>query len=449
MNSFDAVSLTKVADTKKAEPQSDQSVRYQLIFRGVREGFDRNSLHIKFSQLFKLTPQQVDRIFSAKRICLKGELTKAQAKAYREQLFALGFVVETPLQVQYKTVASLQKPAINQFIKLPDSGANEHEESSAMHQFVEPVYGPGIERLAVQSHIAQDTFTPLALSNLLLCMMSVGLWYPWAQVRQWRYCFANTKLAGQSFEFRGHPHYLLLAQLMLIAGAGALVAAFFLWPSCFVLGAIAYSLFLPAYFGFKDYFYTGHVRFANHKFNSRMTPKLAYEIFGLYPLLILISAGLAAPWMFRRMHQKLIATKSFGKFQLQTAASLSHYMQVLKPLLAAWIFVGLLQQDFVHVPVWLNLLLSAMSVWGLLSYWKLQMSNLLWNSTSCVLGSWRRDLTWQASVKWQLIYCTLFIFSFGILSPWLNAYRWRWMSKETAFLAEPRFKKWLKSCLED
>lgn len=461
MNSFESPTQEQLSEAVLAD-----QVSYELIFRGVREGFDKALLQQKFAQLFKLNAAQVEKIFSAKKIRLKTQLTKAQAKAYREKLFGLGFVVETPamslgvkpssnLQSSKQTLADTEivtpsrpSAAIKKSF-LPDYGVCEQDGSGAMHQPIEAPFGEGVQRYPVQSSMTGASFFSVGTSNLLLCILSLGLWFPWARVRHWRYCFSQTQIAGQNFEFRGHPHYWLAFQLLLGVALVALAVAFFFSPLVFLIGIGLFAWVLPAYWGVKDFYFTDHMTYANEQFHSSMTIKKAYRIYGLNGLLILCTAGLAAPWAFKRIHEQTIATKTFGCFPLNINATTADYAELLKPLLAAWVLIGVSAQSVMPLPVWLSLLLGAVSIWGLLSYWKLRLDNLLWNSIGCGLGRWRRELDWQSSLKWQLSYVILMLASFGLLSPWLSAYRWRWLSQHTAFLAAPRFKKWLANQVDN
>lgn len=77
--------------------------------------------------------------------------------------------------------------------------------------------------------------------NLLLTLLSFGLYYPWAKVRKLRYFYANTRLAGHGFDFHGEPRRMLRGFLLV----GALFAVYALagqvsaWASLFALVVLA------------------------------------------------------------------------------------------------------------------------------------------------------------------------------------------------------------------
>lgn len=58
------------------------------------------------------------------------------------------------------------------------------------------------------------------LFNLLLTMLSLGLYYPWAKVRRLQYFYANTQFDGDALTYDGSPTVLARAYALLAAMAG-------------------------------------------------------------------------------------------------------------------------------------------------------------------------------------------------------------------------------------
>ncbi|NBD19721.1 DUF898 family protein [Aquabacterium fontiphilum] len=82
--------------------------------------------------------------------------------------------------------------------------------------------------------------------NLLLMLVTLGLYYPWAKVRKLRYFYGHTEVAGHPLDFHGNPKqmlrgFLLMAALLFVYGlagnvsdlaggiAGLILAA--VWPA--------------------------------------------------------------------------------------------------------------------------------------------------------------------------------------------------------------------------
>ena len=84
--------------------------------------------------------------------------------------------------------------------------------------------------------------------NLLLTLVTLGLYYPWAKVRRLRYFYGNTSVGGHALDFHGDPKrmlrgYLLVGAMVLIyslagqvspaAGLAAFVIVAAVWPALF------------------------------------------------------------------------------------------------------------------------------------------------------------------------------------------------------------------------
>jgi uncharacterized membrane protein YjgN (DUF898 family) len=58
--------------------------------------------------------------------------------------------------------------------------------------------------------------------NLLLMLVTLGFYYPWARVRKLRYFYGNTRVAGHALDFHGQPLRMLRGYLLV----GALLALY-------------------------------------------------------------------------------------------------------------------------------------------------------------------------------------------------------------------------------
>ena len=87
--------------------------------------------------------------------------------------------------------------------------------------------------------------------NLLLTLVTVGIYYPWAKVRKLRYFYGNTIVAGHPFDFHGDPlkmlrgyaivgalfiSYSVASQLSPTAGGFALLVLAAIWPALLYAG---------------------------------------------------------------------------------------------------------------------------------------------------------------------------------------------------------------------
>jgi uncharacterized membrane protein YjgN (DUF898 family) len=106
--------------------------------------------------------------------------------------------------------------------------------------------GPPARRLEIRFTGSGGEYFRIWIVNLLLTIVTLSLYYPWAKVRKLRYFYGNTVVDGQPLAFHGNPlkvlrGYLLVGALLVAYGvagrrspgsglfAFAVVAA--LWPA--------------------------------------------------------------------------------------------------------------------------------------------------------------------------------------------------------------------------
>ncbi len=103
-------------------------------------------------------------------------------------------------------------------------------------------------QLAVQFTGSGSEYFRIWIVNLLLMLVTLGIYYPWAKVRRLRYFYGNTVVDGAPLDFHGEPRkmlrgYALTGVLFMLysaagnfspmAGLVALLLVAALWPALF------------------------------------------------------------------------------------------------------------------------------------------------------------------------------------------------------------------------
>src|SRR5690606_21680940 len=69
-------------------------------------------------------------------------------------------------------------------------------------------------RNAIQFHGQGGEFFGIWIVNILLSVITLGIYSAWAKVRTKRYFYGNTELAGDNFEYHATPIQLLKGRLV-------------------------------------------------------------------------------------------------------------------------------------------------------------------------------------------------------------------------------------------
>jgi len=128
--------------------------------------------------------------------------------------------------------------------------------------------------------------------NTLLSLVTLGIWSAWATVRNRRYLYGNTELAGNRFDFHGNPLAILRGRVLAVIffSAYALGGDF-----NFLIPAIAFSLLIilfPWILSSAMRFRLSNTSWRNLRFDFSATARVAYSALGFPMFLVLVAYGL-------------------------------------------------------------------------------------------------------------------------------------------------------------
>lgn len=170
--------------------------------------------------------------------------------------------------------------------------------------------------------------------NILLTIVTLGLYSPWAKVRKLRYFYGNTELDHHRFDFIADPKRILIGRLIAVA-----IYALF-WFSDYIswwAGGVATLLLivlLPWLYRASMRFVARNSQYCNIAFRFDSKLGETYGVFFLMSIVSIISFGLLYPvalWLFKRYQ---FDNMSFAGLKFQFNSSIwDFYKAALLPLL--------------------------------------------------------------------------------------------------------------------
>ncbi len=132
-----------------------------------------------------------------------------------------------------------------------------------------------------------NEFFSIWIINVLLTILTLGIYSPWAKVRTLQYFYGNTQLDGASFRYLASPLQILKGRVIALVFFAAYYFSGLISPLAtgITIGVIA--LLIPAMVVMSMSFQLRNTAYRNIKFNFRKNFKRAYTIFA-YPLLLTI-----------------------------------------------------------------------------------------------------------------------------------------------------------------
>ena len=140
--------------------------------------------------------------------------------------------------------------------------------------------------------------------NLLLTVVTIGLYYPWAKVRRLRYFYGNTHIGDHTLDFHGNPTRMLRGFLLLAALLGLYSIAGKVSPTAGLIAFVILAIVWPALFRAGQRF-----RLANTSWRGlrlRFTGSLRGAYGAMLPLFIPGALAVAStPYMMDEAGQPL------------------------------------------------------------------------------------------------------------------------------------------------
>jgi len=177
----------------------------------------------------------------------------------------------------------------------------------------------------VSFHGTTSEFFSIWIVNLLLTIVTLGIYSAWAKVRTNRYFYGNTEIDGHRFSYLANPlqilkgriiavclfaSYFILSAVSPIAGAVMVLALMLLTPFMIVLGQ-RFSMRMTGY---------RNVRF---KFNGGFGGALV--VFVVLPIVSMFTLYLMLPWALKKVDEYLVDESAFGDSSFTSKLSTGTY----------------------------------------------------------------------------------------------------------------------------
>lgn len=178
--------------------------------------------------------------------------------------------------------------------------------------------------------------------NLLLSIVTLGIYSAWAKVRRKKYFYQNTLIDGVGFDYHASPIAILKGRIIafvlfvvynILAGFNPILAIILL---------IAFMAALPWIITRGMMFNARNASHRGLRFDFDGKYGQAFVIFVLFPILIVVSLGLALPFVMQRMNKFMFEHHKFGTSRFATAATVKAFYMIYLKLLGVLLLLGAL-----------------------------------------------------------------------------------------------------------
>ncbi|WP_432241021.1 YjgN family protein [Herbaspirillum robiniae] len=282
--------------------------------------------------------------------------------------------------------------------------------------------------------------------NLLLSIITVGIYSAWAKVRRLRYFYDNTTVAGNSFDYHGNPVAILKGRVAAVVLLFIYHAAFSIGPTLGLLALVVMGLAVPWLIWRSLQFKLYNSSYRGIRFGFRGSAGGAYLAYLVGPVLSAFTLQLLWPFVHQRIKRFQHNESRFGTTHFSFHASPGGFYKAYLIGIGIWLagFIAILlafgstvaamvslgsggTDDGGGLPMFLMLL--SVYAWSFLALplFLTLMQNLIWNNTRLGEHRFSSDMRWSRMMFIMFTNVIGIICTLGLYTPFaqVRAMRYR------------------------
>lgn len=400
------------------------SGEFTLEFRGeYLEGLDQDTVLRRLRNVFGLREDGVEGLLARPVTVLRERLSADEAERYRSALHSLGIRLHVVPVAAPGAVAA--------------AGGEKVAETAAAPRAATRVRTTMAQTLPFEFGGQGGEFFRIWIVNILLTILTLGIYSAWAKVRTNRYFYGNTRLEDSPFQYLADPLTILKGRL--IAAAALLLWVFAEFISAWlpiVLVAIFVPL-LPWVVVRAMAFVTRNSAYRNVRFGFHGSYGGAFKTFILWPALGVLTVGALMPYSLYRQQRYLVENTSYGAESMAFSARVRDYYWM------AFKAFGLLVGGVAAAAALGALMAPLLTVAGIMvvyllvfAFWQVYTVNLRLNNTT--LSRVRFDACYRTgSYAWLVLTNLLgMALTLGLFYPWARVRTARYAAEHIAAVSE-------------
>src|ERR1035438_4475684 len=171
--------------------------------------------------------------------------------------------------------------------------------------------------------------------NLLLTIVTLGIYSAWAKVRRLQYFYRHTEVAASSFDFHGSPIRILIGRVIALGMLIAYNYSVRLHSPLTIVIVAALAFVMPWLLRNSLRFRLYNTSWRGTRFHFRGTVARAYRVFLLNGFLTVITLYVMAPFMHQRLKAYQHDNSWFGHTRCSFHAGAGQFYAIYLLLLAA------------------------------------------------------------------------------------------------------------------
>lgn len=261
--------------------------------------------------------------------------------------------------------------------------------------------------------------------NILLTILTLGIYSAWAKVRSNQYFYANTRLAGGGFEYHAKPGAILKGRIVVAVLLGGYKLALETAPAAagviflLLMAVMPWMLWKSLQFALYNSSYRG-IRFAFHG-----SAKGAYFHYLVLPLLGVLTLGLLYPFAHQRIKRFQHTQSRYGNMPFGFDAPVYGFykiylglfgMLLLAVVVSTAVIMSAVARQTAEMAIWLPVTVYPYTL-VVMFVAMMALQNLIWNHTFLGQHRFRSTMTLKGLASLYVTNTLGIIFTLGLFIP--------------------------------
>lgn len=294
--------------------------------------------------------------------------------------------------------------------------------------------------------------------NVLLSIVTLGIYSAWAKVRTKKYFYQNTHVAGRNFDYHATGKNILIGRLIVVAGLVIYSIVSAIAPPVGILMALGVFLIFPFLIVRSARFNARNSSWSNVRFNFVGEVGQAYKVYMGLPLLVAATLYTTFPFLSRATQRFGIGGHTLGNTRFEFDSGIGPFYKAF--LTAAVFFVGgfvgffsyavggsLEAVDPAAILIGYLILLPAFVIGG--AIYKAMIRNHVYAHTTLGNHGFRSTITVGGLLALILTNVLITVCSLGLLLPWAQVRLHRYMANNTQALPNGSIDDFHGQLIED
>ena len=312
-----------------------------------------------------------------------------------------------------------------------------------------PISHSGIHHFKFHGNASE--YFGIWIVNILLTIITLSLYAPWAKVRRLRYFYGNTEFFERRFDFTGIPTKILIGRLIALGIYVAFSISSQYSMIATIVGIVVLYMAVPWLIRATLRFTARNSKYGNARFYFGGTIKESYKIFLLSILVYIFTLGIFTPvaiWLYKKYYLNHLYA---GQLNFKLNANWTAYMAaVYVPIFIALGIIAIFSIIYFSILGTLSGFSSNSVIFGIfmtyaiigLFIYPLIAARLFittWNNTTVGNSQFKTDcnqwrFAWIVGTNWIVK-----ILSLGLMSAWaaIRIYRYKVDSLSLTLLDDP------------